>query len=53
MKKEREKRGEPKLEPWCCNIFSAPKLTNLFKSKPINKIKSGQDKIRFNKIKSR
>ena len=43
-----------KLKPWCCYIGSQPQsLQIFFKYKPINKIKSGQDKIRFDKIKSR
>ena len=48
----REKR-EPKLKPWCCCIGSQPhSLQIYFKFKPINKLKSEQDKIRFDKIKS-
>ena len=50
---QNEKRAL-KLKPWCCYIGSQPQSLQIcFKSKPINKIKSGQDKIRFDKIKSR
>jgi len=50
----KRKKNSLKLEPWCCYIGSQPQSLQIyFKSKPINKIKSGQDKIRFDKIKSR
>ena len=54
-KSEREERRErAKLEPWGCYIVFQPQSLQIyFKSKPINKIKSAQDKIRFDKIKSR
>ena len=49
-----EREREPKLEPWCCYIVFQPQSLQIyFKSKPINKIKSGQDKIRLDEIKSR
>ena len=42
----RERERRLKLEPWCCYIGSQPQSLQIcFKSKPINKIKSGQDKI--------
>ena len=48
------KKKKLKLKPWCCYLGSQPQsLQFCFKSKPINKIKSGQDKIRFDKIISR
>ena len=42
-----------KLRPWCCYIGSQPQSLQIyFESKPLNKIKSGQDKIIFDEIKS-
>ena len=43
------------LKPWCCYICPQPQCLQIyFKSKPIkqNKLKSGQDKIRLDEIKS-
>ena len=52
--KTKTKKESLKLKPWCCYIGSQPQSLQIcFKSKPINKIKSGQDKIRFDEIKSR
>ena len=43
-----------KLNPWCCYIGSQPQnLQICFKYKLINKIRCEQDKIKFDKIKSR
>ena len=51
MKKETE---SPKTRTLVLLYSSQPQILQIcFKSKPINKIKSRQDKIRFDKIKSR